>query len=816
MASETASIVIIGGGAIGLGVAYHLAKRGAEDVVLLERNQLTSGTSWHAAGIVGPLRSSINLTRLAIYATELFQSLEEETGQSTGYRQTGGLWLAQSQARLTELKRIAAMGELTGLDARIVSPGHVHDLIPHMRTDDLAGALWVSEDGQANPVDVCMAYAKGARAGGVKIREGVDVIGIATDWGAIRTVRTRDGENIRCNKLIVCGGAWSRHLGAMAGVPIPLQAVEHMYIVTESMSDLASPFPVVRDLDGRIYLKEDAGKVVLGGFEPDAKVWDPLGPEGDRPFLELPEDWEQFEPFMMAGLNRYPGLETAGVQHFMNGPESFTPDTRQLMGESPSIKGFFVAAGFNSIGLMSSAGVGKVMADWLIDGAAPMDLWDVDIARFEPVSAAPRFLAARIPEAVSDQFAMHWPFKQKTTGRGLRRSPLHCSFEAAGAVFGAPTEWERPLWFATDQDERTFDYSYGAQCWWGAAAREAEATRNRVALYELTPFTKIDVAGPDAVRLLEHVCANTIDVEEGRAVYTQMLNARGGIEADVTVTRTGETAFRIVSGAATRWKDVAWLKRWRDTLELKVEIVDASSSEAVLGVMGPHARALLGALSSANFSNDGFPFATAQTIDIGMALVRATRVSFVGELGWELYVPNEFAEHVHETLVGAGADYGIAHAGHFCLDACRIEKGFRHWGHDIGPDDTPLEAGLGFAVAWDKPGGFLGRDALLRQRERGVVRKLVLFKVDDGDDGPPLLLHDEPVYRSGKLVGQTTSGARGFRTGDNLCLATVALADIPAQEFLAGDFEVSVAGGTYRATPLKKPAYDPSGARMRG
>ena len=435
---DTADTVIIGGGVIGLSVAYHLAKRGAQDVVLLERNQLTSGTSWHAAGIVGPLRASMNLTRLSVYATELFVSIERETGQSTGYRRTGGLWLARTGDRLTELERTAAMGALSGLDAYTLGPSEIAERLPLLRTDDLAGALWVEEDGQANPVDLCMAYAKGARAGGVRIFENTPVRGVHTEQGAVHAVELKGAEQIRCARVVNCAGAWARDLGASSGVDIPLQAVEHMYVVTEPVPDLPQPFPILRDLDGRVYIKEDAGRLVLGGFEPNAKLFRSDAPGADAPFLELPADWDQFEPFMTAGLARLPVLNETGIQHFMNGPESFTPDTKQLMGEAPDCRGYFVAAGFNSIGIVSSAGAGRVMADWICDGMPPMDVWDVDIARFEPDMAARAFLEARVPEAVANQFEMHWPYKQARSGRGGPTAPSSAPRRAGSARSGLP------------------------------------------------------------------------------------------------------------------------------------------------------------------------------------------------------------------------------------------------------------------------------------------------------------------------------------------------------------------------------------------
>ena len=811
---SSARIVIVGGGVIGLGVAWHLAGLGVDDVLLVERNQLTSGTSWHAAGIVGPLRASMNATRLAMAADEVFPALERETGRSTGYRRTGGFWLARTPERLVELRRIAAIGEMAGLDARMVTSDAVAAAAPNLRADDLAGALWVAEDGQANPVDVCMAYATGARAAGVRIREGTACAAIERRNGAVRSVALSDGTTVRCEAVVNCAGAWARAVGAMAGVPVPLQAVEHMYVTTEPLDDLPHPFPIVRDLDGGIYLKADAGRLVLGGFEPKAKPWDPRGPDGDRAFLELPEDWEQFEPFMHAGLRRVPALERAGIRRFMNGPESFTPDTAPLLGESPFLQGFYVAAGFNSTGMMSSAGAGRAMAQWIAGGEAPADLWDMDIARFDRAANAGPFLAARVTEAVGEVFAMHWPHRQASAGRGVRRSALHGAFAAAGAVFGAPAGWERPLWFARDASESRVCHSYGAQTWWPAAEREATALRDGVALLELTPFTKLDVRGPDALALLQRLCTRDIDITPNRAVYTLMLNRRGGIEADVTVTRIDEHAFRIVSGAATRARDLAWIERHRRRMGLAAEVFDTTSSEIVLGLAGPCSRELLRSLTPADLSNDAWRFGASRRIELAAASIRMTRMSFTGELGFELYIPVENAPAVYESLAGAGRTMGLAHCGHFALESCRVEKGYRHWGHDIGSHDTPLEAGLSFAVAWDKPDGFIGRTALLARREAGVERRALQFEVAGAH---PLLLHDEPIYRGGTLVGHTTSGARGFRTGRSLCFAYVQCEPGTPRSVLleGGAYEIGIAGERFALHPLARPPYDPGGVRLR-
>jgi 4-methylaminobutanoate oxidase (formaldehyde-forming) len=753
----------------------------------------------------------MNLTKLAIYATELFRSIENKTGQATGYRKTGGLWLAQSPDRLTELKRIAAMGELNKLHVEMLSPKAAADRYPLMRSDDIAGALWVQEDGQTNPVDTCMAFAKGARQRGLRIREGVGVRTVHSRNGQVHAVETADGEMLRCKYAVNCTGVWSRPLGDRSGVSVPVQAVEHMYVVTDAVPGLPSPCPIIRDLDSRIYIKEDAGKLVIGGFETNAKIWQPDQNGHDSAYLMFPEDWDQFMPFMDAGLHRLPVLEQIGIRHFMNGPEGFTPDTRQLMGEAPEMRNYFIAAGFNSIGIMSSAGVGKVMAEWIVGGEAPMDLWAVDINRLDSSLSTKGFLSTRIPEAVANQFEMHWPYKQMTTARDIRFSPLHRAFADAGAVFGAPTGWERPLWFAQNDAERKAPYSYGTQDWWRYTQREAEALQERAALLELSPFTKIEITGAGSEAYLQEVCANDVAVEPGRMVYSQMLNARGGIEADVTLTRLAEDRYWLVSGAATRTRDLQRLKRLADG-HANIGVTDVTSAYAVLAVMGPKSRELLTQVSTADLSVAAFPFGSSRDIDIGAVSLRASRVSYVGELGWELYIPAEFADYVHRTLMMAGGSVGLGHAGHYCLDGCRMEKGFRHWGHDIGPDDSPIEAGLAFAVDFNKK-NFIGRDALSRQREIGSKRRLILFKIDQGN---PLLLHDEPIYRNGQLVGLTTSGAYGPRTGLAICLGYVSTEGLSAPgDVFDTPYEIGVAGERFAATALKKPPYDPTGARMR-
>ena len=793
MSDQRKSIVIIGGGAIGLSVAYHLGKLGIDDVLLLERDRLTSGTSWHAAGIVGPLRASMNLTRLAIYALDLFTELEAETGQSTGYQQTGGVWLAQTEPRMLELKRIKAMGDRSGLDTEILGAAAIRERLPFLHTDDLAGGLWVEQDGQINPVDLCMAYSRAAREMGVEIREMSRVSDIESVDASITAVVLNGGERIDCDRLVICAGAWSRQLGKKAGVDIPLAVCEHMYLVTDPVDDLPRPCPIIRDLDNGIYLKGDNGKFVLGAFEANPKAWIPAN--DDAGFLMFDEDWEHAQPMLEAGIRRAPLIAEQGITHFMNGPESFTPDTKQIMGAAPGCRNLFVAAGFNSIGIMSSAGVGKVMADWIRDGEAPMDLWEVDIQRFDPLQNDDDYLRARLPEAVFNQFAMHWPYQQYRSGRDLRRSPWHGMLADRGAAFGAPTGWERPLWYRLDSSEREPRHGYGAQAWWPAARREALHCQQAVSLFELSPFGKFDISGREALSLLQYLCCGDIDIEPGRVRYTLMLNRRGGIEAEVTVTRLASDRFRIVSGAATRFKDLNWL-RSHVAGEGKVEIEDVTEELAVAGIMGPESRGLLRRLCGEDLG--GFPFSSARSLEIAGVELLASRLSFVGELGWELYIPVDRAEQVLASVIDAGKAFDLGLAGHYALDACRLEVGFRHWGHDIGPDDTPFESGLGFAVSFDKPQDFIGKRALLEQRTRGWQRQLQLCEVLAEE---VLLLHDEPVYQGGEIIGHCTSGGQGYRTGKSLCFVMFYRRDG------LDDCRIEIAGQKFPVVPLYQPPY---------
>jgi 4-methylaminobutanoate oxidase (formaldehyde-forming) len=670
--------------------------------------------------------------------------------------------------------------------------------------------VWIPGDGRTNPIDTTLALARGARNGGAAIVEHVAVTGIRRERGAATGVRTDHGD-IACEVVVNCAGMWGREVGRMAGVNVPLHAAEHFYIVTEPLAGVTRDLPVLRDTDGYIYVREEVGGLLMGGFEPAAKPWGTDGIPRDFEFSLLPEDWEHFRVLMEQACLRIPALETAPVRRHVNGPESFTPDNRYMLGEAPELRNFFVAAGFNSIGIASAAGAGRALAEWIVGGEPSLDLWDVDIRRFMPFQGNAAYLRARTREVVGLLYAMHWPFRQPETARGVRRSVLHDRLAARGAGFGVVAGWERANWFAPPGAEPRYAYTYGRQNWFADAAAEHRAVREAVGLFDQSSLAKLLLQGPDAVAALQRLCANDVDVAPGRIVYTQMLNARGGIECDLTVTRLADDAFLVVTVAAVATHDADWIRR--GIAAGRVTLTDVTSAFAVLGVMGPHSRDLLGRLTGAELSNAAFPFGTVREIELGYATVRATRITYVGELGWELYVPTELAMGVYDDVVAAGDGLGLRHAGYHAMDSLRLEKGYRSWGHDIGPDDTPLEAGLGFAVAFEKE-GFVGREALLRQRAGPRARRLVMFTLDDPE---PLLLGDEPIWRDGALVGRITSGAYGHTLGRSVGMGYVAHPDGIDAAFLGADrWELEIATERFPATPRLEPPYDPASARVRG
>ncbi|MBF8289238.1 MAG: dependent oxidoreductase [Chloroflexi bacterium] len=787
-----AGVVVIGGGIVGCSVAYHLVRRGHTDVALLERQRLTSGTTWHAAGLATQLRATYNMSMLAKYSAELFPRLERETGMGTGFRQVGSLGIALSEARFEEFRRAASMARVCGFEVDVISPAKAAAMWPLMNPDGIVGAIHLPADGVANPTDVTMALAKGARNGGARIFEQVAVTDVLTADGRVTGVATPFGD-IAADVVVNCTGMWARALGQKSGVTIPLHAAEHFYVITEPIPGLDPGLPVLRVMDEFAYVREDAGKLMVGFFEPGAKPWATDGIPEDFAFGRLPEDWDHLGPYVERMAGRLPVLRDAGIKLFFNGPESFTPDDRYILGEAPELSGYFVAAGFNSVGFQSGGGAGRALADWIVDGHAPMDLSEVDIRRFLPWQGNRRYLHDRTTEVLGLLYDMHWPFRQVETARGVRRSPLHDRVAAAGACFGEVAGWERANWYAPPGVEPRYEFSYGRQNWFPHSAEEHRAVREGVGLLDQTSFGKFLVQGRDAEVALQRLCANDVGGPAGRVVYTQWLNARGGIEADLTVTRLSETEFLVVTAAATQGRDLATL--W-----------------ATLNVQGPRSRELLSRVVEADLSNAGFPFGTSREVDLGYARVRATRITYLGELGWELMIPSEFSLHVYDTIVAAGEEFGLRHVGYHALNSVRMEKAYRHWGHDITDEDNPLDAGLGFCVAWDKPGGFVGRDALLRLREAGAARRLVTFVLDDPD---PLLYHNEPIWRDGRLVGKITSGMFGHTLGRAIGLGWVAGGDLSNGALLASTYELEIANARFAATPHLRPPYDPTGARIR-
>jgi 4-methylaminobutanoate oxidase (formaldehyde-forming) len=806
-----ARVVIIGGGIVGCSVAYHLTKLGWTDVVLLERKQLTCGTTWHAAGLVRQVLPTFNLTRLAKYSIELYTTLEAETGQATGFKQNGSLGIAVNGDRWEEHRRGASMARTCGIEVEELTAREAGELWPLLNVDDVVGAVFFPKDGQTNPADTAMALAKGARMGGARIIENCKVTAIGQRDGRVTGVTTEAGA-IAAEYVVNCGGMWGREIGLMCGVSVPLHACEHFYVVTEPIDDLQTNLPVLRDMDGCAYYKEDAGKLLLGAFERSAKPWGMDGIPEDFCFDELPEDFDHFAPVLEGAMHRVPVLENVGIRTFFNGPESFTPDNRYMLGEAPELANFFVAAGFNSVGIQSAGGAGKALAEWIVGGDQPFDLWDVDIRRVQPHQNNKTYLFHRASEALGLLYDMHWPYRQPETARGVRTSPLHEALAARGACFGEVAGWERPNWYAPDGVEPKYAYSYKRQNWFPYSAAEHRAVREAVGLLDQTSFAKFLVQGRDAEAVLQRISANDVAVPAGRMVYTQWLNERGGIEADLTVTRLAEDAYMVVTGAAVAVHDGNWLNRHVPD-DARVTVTDVTSAYAVIGIMGPNSRDLLSRLTGADLSNSAFPFGAAREVDLGYARVRAGRISYVGELGWELHVPSEFARGVFDAIMAAGADHGLRLAGMHAMDSLRIEKAYRHWGHDITGEDTPIEAGLSFACRIDKNVPFIGRDALLKQKETGVTKRLVQFALDDPE---PLLYHNEPIWRDGEIVGYLSSGNYGHTLGRAVGLGYVSHADGVDAEFVnSGRYEIEVACERFPAKASLRPMYDPKSERMR-
>ena len=812
MVQDKAKVVIIGGGVIGCSVAYHLSKLGWSDVVLLERKQLTSGTTWHAAGLIGQLRASANMTKLAKYTQELYFDLEKETGVSTGFKRVGSISVALTNERMEELKRSAAMARAFGVDVEEISPREIQKRYPHINLERVVGGVFLGKDGQGDPANIALALAKGARQLGAKIHERVTVKKVFKNQNKVTGLewidQNGDRGHIACEEIVNCAGMWGHSVGKMLGANIPLHACEHFYIVTEPIAELTQ-LPVLRVPDECAYYKEDAGKMLLGAFEPNAKPWGMSGISDDFEFDQLPEDFEHFEPILEMAINRIPMLEKAGIHTFFNGPESFTPDDAYHLGRTPEMENVWVAAGFNSIGIQSAGGAGMALAQWMQDKEKPFDLGDVDISRMQPFQGNKKYLFERSKETLGLLYADHFPFRQKESARGVRRTPFHEHLKSKGAVFGEVAGWERANWFSFEGQHDEYVYSWKRQNWFENSAKEHMAVRENVGLYDMSTFGKIRVEGEDAERFLNYLCGANLSVDIGKIVYTQFLNSKGGIEADVTVTRLSETIYLIVTPAATRLADETWLRR--NQKDYNVVITDITAAEGILALMGPNSRALLRSVSPNNFDNEVNPFGTAQVIEIGMGLARAHRVSYVGELGWELYVSSDQCGHIFETIIDAGSDHNLKLCGMHMMDSCRIEKAYRHFGHDITCEDHVLEAGLGFAVDTDKP-DFIGKKAVIDKREVGLEKRLVQFQLTDPE---PLLYHNEPIMRDSEIVGYISSGNYGHKLGGAIGMGYIPCEGESPEELLSSKFEIDVSGTICAAKASLKPLYDPLSKRTK-
>lgn len=812
---DRAQIVIIGGGIVGASVAYHLTKLGRTDVVLLEQGQLSSGTTWHAAGLVGQLRATESGTRLVQYSARLYETLEEETGLATGFKRCGGVTVARTPDRMIQLERTAATAEAYDLECELISPSRAKELYPILETQDLVGAIWLPGDATANPVDVTASLARGARMGGVSIFEKTRVLDVVVTEGRVKSVVT-DAGTIEAEIVVNCAGQWAKAVGAMAGVTVPLHSAEHFYVVTEQIDGVHRDLPILRDPDGYTYFKEEVGGLVVGGFEPEAKPW--VSPDQlpyPFEFQLLEEDWDHFSILMDSALHRIPALATTGIKKFYNGPESFTPDNQFILGEAPEVKGFFIAAGFNSVGIASGGGAGRALAEWIVGGEPSSDLVSVDPRRFAGFNGNNQWLHDRVGEILGLHYSVPWPNRELTSARPFRRSPVYHLLEAAGAQFGSKMGWERANVFAPPGVPPVLEYTWGQPNWLEWSRAEQHATRDAVALYDQTSFGKLRVYGRDAARVLQRLCTADLDVVIGRAVYTGMLNERGGYEADVTITRLAYDDFLLVTSAGSPVRDKAWIESHLNEDD-RVSVVDVTSSLAVYGVMGPRSRTLLERVTRADLSDEAFGFSTSQEIDLGHSTVRATRITYVGELGWELYVPVEFAVGVYDDLVTAGADLGLVNAGYYSINSLRLDKGYRAFGAELTPDHSPAEAGLRFACKLNTAIDFVGRAALEQTIEEGPRRRLVSLALEDGG---VMMWGGELVLRDGEAVGQVTSAAWSATASTCVGLAYLWRRDgqpVTAEWIKEGSYEVNVGGTLVGTTPQLKALYDPAGERIRG
>ncbi|MDA9996301.1 FAD-dependent oxidoreductase [Candidatus Pelagibacter sp.] len=768
---SSTKVVVIGGGIAGCSVAYHLAKFGWKDTVLLERDQLTSGTTWHAAGLVGQLGATATITKLRKYSLNLYKELEKKTELSTGLKQNGAITVASSKERLQELLRQATAAQLFDVNVEVLDKQKVKDLYPVVNNQDILGGVYMPEDGQADPVGVTNVLAKAAKMEGAQIFEKTPVTKILIKDNRITGVETENGK-IDCEYVVLATGMWSRQIGQDIGVSVPLYPNEHFYIITEPMKDLPKDLPVLRDYNDCLYLKEDAGKMLVGIFEPGAKnaFKDKGIVPNDFSFGEFPDDFDHFEPYLEKSFKRLPLLETAGIRKFFSGPESFTPDTQYLLGETPEVNNFFTCCGFNSIGIASAGGAGRVTAEWMINGHMNEDLFSLDIKRFQKFHSSKKFIMERVTETLGDLYGMHWPYKQHKTSRNQKLLPYHEELKKEGACFGVSGEYERPMWYALNKEKAEYKYSFDYQNWYPSVEFETKNTITNVGLYELSPFSKYEIKGEQAHSELQRICSANIKNAKGRSTYTQMLNEAGGIEADLTVICIDKNYFRIISSAATRTHDKAHIVKY---LSPNLEFKDITDDLICLGIFGPKSRNLISKISNDDFSNEGFKFGYGKFISLGSKKIWAQRLSYVGELGFELYIENKDAIEIYQLIVEEGKNHNLSHCGSHAMDTMRMESGFLHWGHDISPEENQYEAGLNFAISYKKEINFIGKESLLRIKDKKQNRRFITLSLKDSKPGTPLLLHEEPIYLENKIIGRTTSGNYSFNYNKNLSFGYV-------------------------------------------
>jgi 4-methylaminobutanoate oxidase (formaldehyde-forming) len=806
-----AQVVVIGGGIIGCSTAYHLARDHKADVILIEQGKLTSGSTWHAAGLVGQLRSSASVTQVLKRSVELYKTLKDETGLDTGWKMTGCLRLATNEDRWTEYRRLATTARSFGMEMELISPDEVKRMWPLLEVSDLVGASFLPTDGQASPSDITQSLAKGARMHGAKIFEGVTVTGFVMDGNRITGVKTTDGD-VACETVVNCGGQWARQIGAMAGINVPLQPVKHQYIVTEKLEGLSPDSATIRDPDRLTYFKEEVGGLVMGGYEPNPIAWTTGDVPSDFQFKLFDDDWEHFEQHLTAAIARIPALETAGVRQMINGPESFTPDGNFILGAAPECTNMFVGAGFNAFGIASGGGAGWVLAEWAMAGEAPMDLWVVDIRRFSAMHRDRDWVRDRTLEAYGKHYTVGFPHEEYQSGRPRIVSPLYERLKTHNAVFGAKLGWERPNWFAPKGIEPKDVYSMGRQNWFGPVGAEHRLVREQVGLFDQSSFAKYELRGPDAASALSWICANSVDKAPGRLTYTQLLNTRGGIECDLTVARLADDHFYIVTGTGFRTHDFAWINE-HIPAGANASLADVTEAYGTLSLMGPRARDVLAAVTGADVSNASFPFGHVRILPIAGTEVRALRVTYVGELGWELHIPLAKTGEVFDALLAAGAPHGLRPVGYRALESLRLEKGYRAWGADITPNDTPFEAGLGWAVKLKSGTPFLGREALEKLTGKPLKKRLMTFTTERED---VVLLGRETILRNGQFAGYLASGGYGYTIGKPIGLGYVRNPEGVSDEWLNGaTYELVVANEVVKAVLHQEPLYDPNAARVK-